>query len=268
MDNAESNENAEAKEGTKATDSAGNTENNERASSSSAERAGSTTDNDTEYTEEILDIIDERRVSENITVPPIVMEDVAVIHNIEDSPIRMKTENIKFPLTKEDKTDLVKLVLRFEQQEHLAGLSAPQIGINKRAFVFEIKKDPDDENEQTFPKSLWLNPTYRNADGATLDEDYESCISIKSSEQTVAVGPVFRFNRIFYRTYEADGRILEGEASGFAARVIQHEIDHLDGKLYADYVQPERLLSLPEYANKLEAGTLGELQTGVVPEFL
>lgn len=73
-------------------------------------------------------------------------------------------------------------------------------------------------------------------------EDYGGCFSVEN-----ATGPVARFKKIHYHAYDINGNQIQGIAEGFLARVIQHEIDHLNGKVFLDYITPEKIMSKEEY---------------------
>lgn len=241
---------------------------------------------------------------EGIPVPDCVVEDLRELSDKSDTPLRVVSQHIQFPLQPDDINDLAKLAMRFENMDDVMGLSLPQLGINKRAIMFQVKQASAEEEDQTqqksgseptadeieatnplqmddihifdelqnkdpnviWPKTLWINPSYTIPRDAVLDEDYEVCYSLKCDTDFV-IAPVFRVNRLNYRAYDLLGRILEGQAEGEVARVIQHEIDHLDGKLYIDYVQPEKVMKLPQYVEKTESGEVLELQKGIVPQF-
>jgi len=91
------------------------------------------------------------------------------------------------------------------------------------------------------PKTIWINPSYKPI-GTEKHEDYEGCFSVEN-----ATGPVARYKKIRYLAYNQNGHTIEGTAKGFLARVIQHEIDHLNGKVFLDYVAPEKIMSKEEY---------------------
>ena len=76
------------------------------------------------------------------------------------------------------------------------------------------------------PKTLWINPSYEPL-GEEMHEDYEACFSVKD-----IAGLVRRYKQVHYRAYDKDGKLIEGKAEGFLARIIQHEIDHLNGILF------------------------------------
>lgn len=167
-------------------------------------------------------------------------------NSIHQEVLRTKASPIAFPLSKEDKAMLQVLNAKFDAEENCAGLAAPQIGFSKRAIIFAVPEDPElkkwrSDLTQSMPKTLWINPSY-----APLTEekttDYEACFSVKNM-----AGPVERYKSIEYTAYTIDGKQIKGTTSGFLARVMQHEIDHLDGKLFIDLVPKGKLLTLDEY---------------------
>ena len=112
------------------------------------------------------------------------------------------------------------------------GLAAPQVHESLRLFVAGFppsrgRKDEEDE-EDRFPEVVLINPEVR-ADGPESVEDWEGCLSIPDIR-----GRVPRARRVMVRAYDRRGKPIEMQASGFSARVIQHETDHLDGILFFD----------------------------------
>lgn len=99
------------------------------------------------------------------------------------------------------------------------GLAAPQVGRKERVCVVEV----DDA-----PYAL-VNPEIVEREG--LERAEEGCLSIPE-----IFGDVDRSERVIVRALDADGKALELEATGLLARCIQHEIDHLDGRLFIDYL--------------------------------
>jgi peptide deformylase len=166
-------------------------------------------------------------------------------------------KEMTFPLTPEDLRDIRILEAKFEGEVNCSGLAAPQIGIGKKIIVFSAPDDPDIKKwrpdlTQTMDKTIWINPSYEGID-SEKHEDYEACFSVLKM-----AGPVSRYKRIRYRAYTVEGKLLEGEAEGFLARVIQHEIDHVLGKLYTDYVAQGKLIEMETYrkmrAEAIKAG--------------
>lgn len=163
--------------------------------------------------------------------------------------LRTSAEPFTFPLSDEDCKIIAMLVAKYDNEVNIAGLAAPQIGFAKQAIVFAVADDPElkkwrPDLTQTIPKTIWLNPSYE-AIGEDTHEDYEACFSVLNLS-----GPVKRYKTIRYQAYDLDGQLIEGIATGFLARVIQHETDHIHGKLFIDYVAPEKLISIEEYRQK------------------
>ncbi len=103
-----------------------------------------------------------------------------------------------------------------------AGLAAPQVGVDLRLVVL---KAPAARGEAV-PLTILINP-WLYALGADCESDYEGCLSLPG-----LTGVVPRARQIRYGGVGLDGAPLVREASGFHARLVQHECDHLDGRLY------------------------------------
>ena len=102
------------------------------------------------------------------------------------------------------------------------GLSAPQVNVAKRVVTIDISKDRSE------PLCL-VNPVVRSADGEMETE--EGCLSVPGVYEVVT-----RPDQIRVCALDRDGRACEIEAQGLLAVCIQHEIDHLDGRLFVDYL--------------------------------
>ena len=116
----------------------------------------------------------------------------------------------------------------FETMEaaHGAGLAAPQIGENLQLVIFGFAHSERYPDAPPVPRTVLLNPSIEPLDDA-LEEGWEGCLSVPGLR-----GVVPRYARIRYRGVDPDGRPIEREADGFHARVVQHELDHLIGRLY------------------------------------
>ena len=124
-----------------------------------------------------------------------------------------------------------------------AGLAAPQVHEELRLFVAQVIRDQDDEEaeEGRTPEILAIiNPEIKPA-GRHVEEDWEGCLSIPDLR-----GLVPRYRDISVKGYDRAGRPIELQASGFMARVIQHETDHLDGVLFLDRMKSMESLSFIE----------------------
>ena len=107
-----------------------------------------------------------------------------------------------------------------------AGLAAPQIGVDFAVVVFGFDRNPRYPEAPEVPQTVLVNPTIEPLTG--VEEDgWEGCLSVPGLR-----GVVPRYARIRYCGYDARGALIEREAEGFHARVVQHECDHLVGKLY------------------------------------
>jgi peptide deformylase len=123
------------------------------------------------------------------------------------------------------------------------GLAAPQVHEDLRLFVAQVVRDHEDgdEDEAKEPEILALvNPEIKPA-GRHVEEDWEGCLSIPDLR-----GLVPRYRDISVKGYDRTGRQIELQASGFMARVIQHETDHLDGVLFLDRMKSLESLSFIE----------------------
>ena len=103
------------------------------------------------------------------------------------------------------------------------GLAAPQVHLSKRIIIF---RNPDIEEKEKIQITPLINPVYEPV-SEEKDDDWEGCLSIPGMQ-----GLVSRYKKISYQGYDLDGNKIENIAEGLHARVVQHEIDHLDGVLY------------------------------------
>lgn len=112
------------------------------------------------------------------------------------------------------------------------GLSAPQIGVLKRVLVYEYKK-PKGSLDKTpdFPLTILINPEITKTSKKTKIEE-EGCLSFPNM-----FGQVKRCEKITVKALGINNKEIIFEAEGLEARVIQHEIDHLDGILFVDHLE-------------------------------
>ena len=129
------------------------------------------------------------------------------------------------------------------------GLAAPQVHEDLRIFVAQVVGDHDDDEqpEDAPPRKPQLmaliNPEITPV-GRTVEDDWEGCLSIPDLR-----GLVPRHRDIKVRAHDRTGKLVDIQASGFMARIIQHETDHLDGVLFLDRMKSLDSLSfLDEYA--------------------
>ena len=137
------------------------------------------------------------------------------------------------------------------------GLAAPQIGVNLRVVIFGVPSPQhagDRQNSrypdaETVPETVLVNPVITPLDDET-EQAWEGCLSIPGLR-----GLVPRFRNIRYQGYDENGVPLDRTVSGFHARVVQHECDHLDGILF-----PVRIRDITQFGFKEELFPESEAQ--------
>ena len=107
-----------------------------------------------------------------------------------------------------------------------AGLAAPQIGVDLQVVIFGFEHNQRYPDAEPVPMTTLLNPIITPI-GDDIDEGWEGCLSVPGLR-----GQVPRWRRIRYSGVDGTGAPIEREAEGFHARVVQHECDHLIGRLY------------------------------------
>lgn len=117
-----------------------------------------------------------------------------------------------------------------------AGLAAPQIGVDLRLVIFGFDRNPRYPDEPPVPRTVLLNPVITPL-GDDMADGWEGCLSVPGLR-----GVVPRHARIRYSGVDPQGRPIEREAEGFHARVVQHECDHLIGRLYPTRMKDLRQL--------------------------
>ena len=125
------------------------------------------------------------------------------------------------------------------------GLAATQVNISKRLVVIDLSED---KNEPIY----LINPEILSSEGTEVSQ--EGCLSVPEYYDSVT-----RAEKITYRYQDLQDTVIESEAAGLLSICIQHEIDHLDGKLFIDYLSPmkrRRLRKKLEKQEKLQINVL------------
>ncbi len=136
---------------------------------------------------------------------------------------------------------LVERMIDVMSRSHGVGLAAPQLGVLRRVLVYRV--DHEDQVQ------VLVNPVLVDRSAET-EVDTEGCLSLLGGELSV---PVERHTRVSVAATDREGERVQFEAEGLEARVIQHEVDHLDGVLIFDRAEPaERRNALREL--RLRAG--------------
>ncbi|MDX1914125.1 MAG: peptide deformylase [Methylophilus sp.] len=107
-----------------------------------------------------------------------------------------------------------------------AGIAAPQIGVSLRVVIFGVSANPRYPDAEQVPYTVLINPTL-NYIGTEVEDGWEGCLSVPGMR-----GVVPRYQRLHYTGFDQYGKPIDRLVSGFHARVVQHECDHLDGILY------------------------------------
>ena len=133
------------------------------------------------------------------------------------------------PVERFDRPDLHALIADMEETMHHldgAGLAAPQIGVGLRVVIFGVECNPRYPDAELVPRTVLINPLLTPL-SAAIEEGWEGCLSVPGFR-----GVVPRYLHLRYEGCDPRGQPLRREVSGFHARVVQHECDHLIGKLY------------------------------------
>jgi len=119
---------------------------------------------------------------------------------------------------------------------HGAGLAAPQIGVDLQLVIFGFDHNERYPDAPPVPKTVLINPVITPLSDEQ-EEGWEGCLSVPGLR-----GVVPRYLHVRYSGYDPLGRPIEREAEGFHARVVQHECDHLIGRLYPTRMRDLRQL--------------------------
>ncbi len=122
------------------------------------------------------------------------------------------------------------------QHANGAGLAAPQIGVSLRVVIFGFERNERYPDAPAVPPTVLVNPVLTPL-GTDEEAGWEGCLSVPGMR-----GLVPRFARLRYQGFDARGKAIDRTVDGFHARVVQHEVDHLDGILY-----PMRIRDLTKF---------------------
>jgi len=151
-----------------------------------------------------------------------------------------RLREVAAPVTEFDTPELHELVrdlLETMEAAEGAGLAAVQIGVPKRVVIFGVDYSPRYPKADPVPFTVLVNPEITPL-GDEREAGWEGCLSVPGMR-----GLVSRPARIRYRGRDQFGRPIDRTVDGFHARVVQHECDHLDGKVYLDRMTSMETLS-------------------------
>lgn len=173
--------------------------------------------------------------------------------------LRKETEEIE-ELNEETKT-LIENMFETMYGSHGVGLAAPQIGKALRLFIVDASpfaeeeaENEEEEKENEFLKTfkrVFINPIIEEEHGEEWGFE-EGCLSIPGIREEV-----WRQDNVVLSYYNENWELVEEEFTGLAARVVQHEYDHIEGKLFTDYLSPMK--------RRLNKRKLTDISKGIVP---
>jgi peptide deformylase len=118
-----------------------------------------------------------------------------------------------------------------DSREHEVGVALAAIQIDTPLRIVIIRNDFDNKEDRTF--EVFINPEITKYEGK-IEEDYEGCLSIRD-----IYGKVPRHSQVRVKALDAHGKPIRVTAKGFLARVFQHEIDHINGKVFIDHIHDQ-----------------------------
>jgi peptide deformylase len=121
-----------------------------------------------------------------------------------------------------------------------AGIAAPQIGVSLQVVIFGVGANPRYPDAEQVPYTVLINPVLEPS-GEETEEGWEGCLSVPGMR-----GLVPRYKSLRYRGFDHYGSVIDRSASGFHARVVQHETDHLLGILYPMRIRDLRYFGFNE----------------------
>ncbi len=129
--------------------------------------------------------------------------------------------------------DLIQDLQDTRQEKGGVGIAAPQIAYPLRVIIFGFEKNARYPNEKPVPFTVLINPTIEILSEEMID-GWEGCLSVPGLR-----GVVPRYNKIRYSGFDQEGNAFSRVAEGFHARLVQHELDHINGIIF-----PQRIKNL------------------------
>lgn len=164
--------------------------------------------------------------------------------------------HVSKPLKRVDRElrDMIAQMCELMYQHEGVGLAANQVDLPYRLFVANPTGDANEKDSE----HVFINPVLRGGKGQVEDE--EGCLSIPGVK-----GQVIRKERITIEAYNLAGELFTGELEGLFARIVQHEVDHLDGVLFIDRMAPAQLADIRGELDEFEIDFKSKLDCGEMP---
>ncbi|MBI2786670.1 MAG: peptide deformylase [Legionella longbeachae] len=191
------------------------------------------------------------------------------IKNIEQDEysqvLKSKAQPVIFPLKQEDKNLIEAMKVKLKQLEGV-GLAAPQVNQAKQIIAIYIPEEARllrEDADLAYPLHIMLNPSYEPVDPEHKKADFEACYSVVSK-----AGKVSRYERIRLTWFDEQGKQHHSIEEGFYARVLQHEIDHINGTLIIDRLTPDCVQGTLEEMSALRRAELSEEKRALFDELM
>lgn len=183
---------------------------------------------------------------------------LVTLDSAEHSILRIPAKTVTFPLDSATQEFINNLESFFHDLKSPlgspAGLAAPQVGYSLRIIIIQVPEAAKAKRNDVYdvvPPTVLINPSYTSVKAAGESKDWEGCFSVPDK-----MGEVYRYNEIHYTAYTAEGQEINGVAHGFLARLIQHEVGHLNGELYIDHLRPDCRYDSIENVMKMMKATI------------
>ena len=155
------------------------------------------------------------------------------IKHVGEKVLQQKAEIVK---DIDLKQELIQDMIKIMRENKGVGIAAPQVGISERIVVIEINKNERYPDAPSFPLTVMINPEVKYLTNE-VEEGHEGCLSVPGIR-----GIVPRYKRVSVKYLDEFGSPKEDTLEGFPAKVVQHEVDHLEGIVFIERVKDLKTL--------------------------
>lgn len=173
---------------------------------------------------------------------------VKTVTQVGNPLIRGKARKVSNPKSKSVQT-VIKTLVESMRHHGLVGMAAPQVGKNLRIFVSEVRNTKlrkGQTKKNLDPLRVFINPKIISY-SKNHKAGWEGCGSVASAQ---LFGKVMRPTAVVVEAHDGAGRVLKLRATNLLARIIQHEMDHINGIVFTDRANLRTLMSRNEYLKK------------------
>ncbi|ASQ44909.1 peptide deformylase [Legionella clemsonensis] len=190
------------------------------------------------------------------------LEIVAIEQKQFTSMLKTPAQPVTFPLDAENRLLIQKMKEKLFQLGGV-GLAAPQVNYSKQIIAIYIPEEAALLRNHVKPMHILLNPSYQGIEAEGFYNDFEACYSVSSR-----AGKVPRYQQIQLRFYDEKGDRHQTIETGFYARVLQHEIDHLNSLLITDRLTADCIQGSVEEIMALRRAELSDEQKVLFDEVI